>query len=76
MVDADHGYTDHYPEWKEGLWPCVEGMTCRGTNCHNSELGVGFHPCDAQGKQMEPDIGSDWDMLYVCGECGWIYRQD
>ncbi|KND50518.1 MAG: hypothetical protein AB202_02610 [Parcubacteria bacterium C7867-007] len=36
----------------------------------------GFYPCDKNGDEMEPLIGSDWDGLYVCADCGRIIKQD
>lgn len=36
----------------------------------------GFYPCDADGNAMEPSIGSGWDGLYVCADCGRIIDQN
>lgn len=47
-------------------WICV---------CGNMPAQGGFYPCDRAGNEMEPDIGSDWDGLYVCADCGRIIDQ-
>jgi hypothetical protein len=48
-------------------WLCV---------CGNTPVGDGFFPCDEHGNEMVPDIGSDWNGLYVCARCGRIIKQD
>jgi hypothetical protein len=48
-------------------WRCI---------CGNYPSGDGFYPCDEQGNEMEPVIGSGWKDLYVCGQCGRIIRYD
>jgi len=40
-------------------WICV---------CGNTPSGAGFYPCDANGNEMEPTIGSGWTGLYVCND--------
>lgn len=47
----------------EDAWVCI---------CGNNPDSDGFYPCNANGEEMEPDIGSDWDGLYVCSRCGRI----
>ena len=44
--------------------------------CGNDPVSDGFYPCDANGNEMEPLIGSDWDNLYVCARCGRVINQD
>jgi hypothetical protein len=44
-------------------WVCV---------CGNTPCGSGFSACDKDGNEMEPLIGSNWDHLLVCFECGRI----
>jgi hypothetical protein len=44
--------------------------------CGNMANTDGFFPCDEHGNQMSPDIGSDWNNLYVCGKCGRIIDHD
>lgn len=51
----------------EDAWHCI---------CGNYPSGGGFYPCDAEGNEMEPDIGSDWNNLYVCFDCGRIIDQE
>ena len=48
-------------------WICI---------CGNEPSSDGFYPCDTNGNEMEPSIGSKWDGLYVCLKCGRIIRQD
>jgi hypothetical protein len=48
-------------------WVCI---------CGNTPSDGGFYPCDKEGNEMEPLIGSDWDGLYVCADCGRIIKQD
>lgn len=40
--------------------------------CGNTPNGDGFYPCDKQGEEMEPLIGSGWAGLYACARCGKI----
>jgi hypothetical protein len=49
----------------EEAWICL---------CGNLPSGDGFHPCDEEGKAMEPVTG--WNGLYVCFRCGRIIEQD
>ncbi len=56
----------HEPNDRDA-WICV---------CGNMPADGGFYPCDEQGKEMEPTIGSNWNGLYVCGDCGVIIDQD
>lgn len=56
----------HEPD-NEEAWICI---------CGNTPSGGGFYPCDKEGNEMEPVIGSDWDGLYVCADCGRILHQD
>ena len=51
----------------EEAWICI---------CRNTPSDVGFYACDEKGNEMEPSIGSDWDGLYVCADCGRIIKQD
>jgi hypothetical protein len=51
---------------------CDEAWICI---CGNTPTGGGFYPCDKNGDEMEPSIGSDWDNLYVCADCGRIINQ-
>ena len=44
-------------------WVCV---------CSNKPIYDGFTACDANGNEMSPDVGSDWQNLYVCLRCGRI----
>ena len=44
-------------------WVCV---------CGNKPIYDGFTACDSDGNEMSPDIGSDWQNLYVCLRCGRI----
>jgi hypothetical protein len=48
-------------------WVCI---------CKNTPSDGGFYPCDKEGNEMEPLVGSDWDGLYVCADCGRIINQD
>ncbi len=48
-------------------WVCV---------CGNRPIYDGFSPCDKDGDEMEPSIGSDWENLYVCFGCGRIINSD
>ena len=50
----------------------AEAWTCI---CRNTPNGNGFYPCDSEGNEMEPLIGSAWDNLYVCASCGRIINQ-
>ena len=50
----------------EEAWTCICGNTC---------VYERFYPCDRDGNEMEPLIGSDWGNLYVCARCGRIIRQ-
>jgi hypothetical protein len=47
-------------------WICI---------CGNEPTGQGFFTCDAQGNEIEPNIGSGWTDLYVCAKCGRIVKQ-
>lgn len=47
-------------------WICI---------CGNTPVSDGFYPCDKDGNEMTPSIGSDWDSLYVCAKCGRIINQ-
>jgi len=51
----------------EDAWVCI---------CNNTPGAAGFYPCDSNGNEMSPDIGSNWVNLYVCAECGRIINQD
>ena len=48
-------------------WRCV---------CGNRPDSDGFFPCDKDGNEMEPAVGSNWAGLYVCARCGRIIEQD
>ena len=48
-------------------WICV---------CKNTPVDDGFYPCDRNGNELEPTIGSGWDNLYVCPKCGRIINQE
>jgi len=56
-----------YESGDEEVWICI---------CRNMAAYGGFYPCDKNGDEMEPLIGSDWDGLYVCADCGRIIKQD
>lgn len=43
-------------------------------NCGNTVMGSGFFPCNKQGDIIEPLKDSDWDLLYICPDCGRIYH--
>lgn len=49
-----------------------DAWTC---HCGNMPHTDGFSPCDKTGKEMEPNIGSDWDGDYICS-CGQIIHTD
>jgi hypothetical protein len=40
--------------------------------CGNYPRLDGFFPCNEDGNEIEPTIGSGWAGLYVCGRCGNI----
>ena len=44
--------------------------------CGNEPHMDGFYPCDKNGDEMSPEIGSDWDGLYVCFRCVRIINSD
>jgi hypothetical protein len=44
--------------------------------CGNTPGSDGFFPCNKDGNEMEPAIGSGWTDLYVCARCGRIIKQD
>lgn len=50
----------------EDAWVCV---------CGNTPADDGFYPCDADGNEVEPNLDSIWENLYVCGQCGRIINQ-
>jgi hypothetical protein len=50
----------------EDAWHCI---------CGNKAVQDGFYPCDTKGDEMVPDVGSDWDGLYLCARCGRIINQ-
>jgi hypothetical protein len=58
-------YISNEPGWQDA-WICI---------CKNTPTSGGFYPCDKNGNEMEPNIGSDWDNLYVCVDCGRIIHQ-
>ena len=47
-------------------WICI---------CNNTPVAQGFFACDKDGNEMEPNLGSNWDGLYVCASCGRIIKQ-
>ena|ERR1700761_5103140 len=51
----------------EDAWICI---------CGNTPVDDGFYPCDENGNELEPTIGSGWTDLYVCANCGRIIKQD
>lgn len=53
------------------IFPLLEGDSC---HCGNSESSSGFYPCDSNGMVVEPVRGGVWDGLYVCDECGQIFK--
>ena len=59
-------YISNEPGWQDA-WVCF---------CKNTVAGSGFYPCDKNGNEMEPNIGSDWANLYVCADCGRIINQE
>jgi hypothetical protein len=62
--DPDKKLPEFITEGSMGAWVC---------NCGDSE---GFYTCDSQGNEMEPLIGSDWNGLYICTNCGRIIHGD
>ena len=42
--------------------------------CGNLPGYQGFHPCDAEGNDVEPQ--SDWKNLILCEHCGRVINQD
>lgn len=40
--------------------------------CGNTSHTEGFHPCDADGKDVEPD--NYWSEIYRCDRCGRIIK--
>ena len=40
--------------------------------CENTSFDSGFFPCDNNGKIIEPT--NDWEGLYICADCGKIYK--
>lgn len=57
----------HYEATDRDAWVCI---------CGNTPVSDGFYACDAKGDEMSPDIGSDWQNLYVCLRCGRIIKGD
>ena len=53
-------------EGSPDAWRCV---------CGNTPVGNGFYPCNNEGNEIEPTIGSGWAGLYVCARCGRIIKQ-
>jgi hypothetical protein len=43
--------------------------------CGNTADADGFSTCAANGEDIEPNIGSDWDNLYRCDRCYRIIDQ-
>ena len=52
-----------HEEGNEEAWVCV---------CGNRPTEDGFYPCDREGNEVEPIVGSNWENLYVCAQCGRI----
>lgn len=52
---------------RDDAWLCL---------CGNIDSYEGFWPCDKNGNEMVPSIDSDWDDLYVCGDCSRIINQE
>lgn len=46
-----------------------DDFTC---TCGNQSSSNGFHPCDKEGREVEPL--PSWDCFYLCGGCSQIYR--
>ena len=44
--------------------------------CGNEPTINGFFPCDKDGDEMLPSMGSDWENHYVCFGCGRIINAD
>jgi hypothetical protein len=44
--------------------------------CGNTSHLDGFYACNAEGVNMEPDIGSTWAGHYLCETCGAIVFHD
>jgi hypothetical protein len=44
--------------------------------CGNEPIWDGFYACDTEGNETSPDIGSNWQNLYVCLRCGRIIKAD
>ena len=53
------------------LIPLSDDIHC---SCGNTPSSDGFFPCDANGNEMEPTLGSGWDGLYVCPVCSTMYK--
>jgi len=51
----------------DDAWVCI---------CGNTPPGDGFYPCDENGDEMTPSVGSNWNNLYVCARCGRIINQE
>lgn len=56
----------HEPGIEDG-WICI---------CGNTPADDGFYPCDQDGNEIEPTVGSAWAGLYVCFKCGRIIDQE
>jgi len=41
--------------------------------CGNQPHHDGFYPCDSEGNEIEPTLGSNWDGLYICPRCQQFY---
>lgn len=67
ILEAESPSRITHEEGNEEAWVCV---------CGNTPCDAGFYPCDSNGNEMEPLIGSDWENLYVCAGCGRIINMD
>jgi hypothetical protein len=61
ILEAESPTRIAHEKGDEEAWICV---------CGNTPGDHGFYPCDSDGNEMEPVIGSDWENLYVCAQCG------
>jgi len=63
-TDPKKSQPEFITEGSRGAWKC---------KCGDSE---GFYTSDNNGNEIEPLIGSDWNGLYTCSNCGRIIDGD
>ncbi len=59
-------------EGKEDLYINEAGDDDWTCLCGNTSHTDGFHPCDADGNDVEPD--NYWSEIYRCDRCGRIIK--